>query len=350
MIYTVTLNPAIDRTIKLNSLNAGVLNVVEEALTNIGGKGINVSMVLKSFECDSIALGMAGGENGRHIAEGLKEAGIAHFFVDTGNETRTNIKIMEQDGTLTELNEKGAPVEGALVDVFIEEIKERLEADDIIILSGSVPAGVSTDIYAKLIKIAHEKGAAAILDGDGDLLLHGIEAGPDVIKPNISEFGKYLKRVGYLAEEETVGEQPEFRSESLTPSDINDYAENYNECAIVNAVKNIFGTKNISQIILSMGDKGAYFFDRNCEEYLYCNVPKVHVQSTVGAGDSVVAAWAYAMKEGYTFEESAYLAMAASAAAVETPGTKAPSRENIQAKRAGIELHRKLWRVTDVQS
>lgn len=346
MIYTVTLNPAIDRTIKLNSLNAGALNVVEEALTNIGGKGINVSMVLKSLECDSIALGMAGGENGRYIAEGLKEAGIAHFFVDTGNETRTNIKIMEQDGTLTELNEKGAPVEGALVDAFIEEIKERLEADDILILSGSVPAGVPTDIYAKLIKIAHEKGAAAILDGDGDLLLHGIEAGPDVIKPNISEFKKYLKRAGY-SDETQISEK---RSELSTENYADACADDCTEDIIIMAVKKIFSSKNISQIILSMGDKGAYFFDRNCDEYLYCNVPKVHVQSTVGAGDSMVAAWACAMKDGYTFEESAYLAMAASTAAVETAGTKAPSRENIQAKRAGIELHRKLWRVTDVQS
>ena len=320
MIYTVTLNPAIDRTIKLNSLNPGALNVVEESITNIGGKGINVSMVLKAFGCDSTALGMAGGENGRRITEGLKEAGIDHFFMDTQNETRTNIKIMEQDGTLTELNEKGALVDAVLIKEFVKEVKERIGEGDILILSGSVPTGVPATVYADLIKIAHEKGAVAILDGDGDLLLHGIEAGPDVIKPNISEFEKYLKRVGYLDEE------------------------------IVGSVKKLFDTKNISQIILSMGDKGAYFFDRNCEDYLYCKVPEVQVQSTVGAGDSMVAAWAYAMKEGYTFEESACLAMATSAAAVETAGTKAPSIENIHAKRAYIELQRKLWRVMDVQS
>ena len=335
MIYTVTLNPAIDRTIKLNSLKHGTLNVAEESLINVGGKGINVSMTLKTLGCDSTALGMAGGESGKYITEGLKAAGIPYFFMDTGNETRTNVKIMEQDGTLTELNEKGAPVDAALVDQFIEKVKNCLEADDILVLSGSVPLGVPTDIYAKLIEIAHDIGTVTILDGDGDLLLYGIESGPDVIKPNISEFEKYLKQAEYWDEKETIKVQSDFDTEG--------YEEEASaKTKIIKAVKKIFSTKNISQIILSMGDKGAYFFDRNDERYLYCNVPEVQVQSTVGAGDSMVAAWAYAMNEGYNFEESARIAMATSAAAVETPGTKAPSRESIEAKQVGLELHIRL--------
>lgn len=312
MIYTVTLNPAIDKTIQLNNLKPGELNVVEKSLTNIGGKGINVSMVLKELGAESTALGLTGGENGRYITNGLAKADIQHFFLDTGKETRTNIKIMDRDGNLTELNEKGAPVEQSLIDEFVEEIKERITEDDILILSGSVPAGVPATIYADLIKIAHSKGAKAILDADGELFSNGVEAEPDVIKPNISEFMRYMEKEGY----------------------------NFTKEQIIESVKQLFFKRNIPQIVLSMGDKGAYFFDIKSEEILYCNVLPVRVKSTVGAGDSMVAAWAYAMNKGYTFTESAELAMAASAAAVATAGTMAPDIAKIKELESQVCIRR----------
>ena len=325
MIYTVTLNPAIDRTIQLNTLKPGALNVVEKSLTNIGGKGINVSMVLKELGSESTALGLAGGENGRYITEELTRAGINNVFSDTGKETRTNVKIVEVDGTLTELNEKGAFVEESLVNEFVKEVEARITEGDILILSGSVPVGVPITTYADLIKIAHSKGAKAILDADGGLFSEGIKAGPDVIKPNISEYIRYLKKEGCFEEEVFFSE--DFLSERI----------------IIEGAKKLF-EKNISQIVLSMGAKGAYFFDRNSEEILYCNALPVQVQSTVGAGDSMVAAWAYALSKEYAFEKSVKLAIATSAAAVTTPGTMAPNIEKVKE----LESQIKARRITDV--
>ncbi len=301
MIYTVTLNPAIDKTIQLNGLKPGALNIVEKSLTNIGGKGINVSLVLKALGTKSMALGMAGGRNGRYIADGLTQSGIEHFFLNTGKDIRTNIKIMERDGTLTELNEKGASVEPVLVDEFVKEVKARIAEKDILVLSGSVPAGVPATIYADLIKIAHCKGAIAILDADGELFAYGVEAGPDVVKPNISEFTRYMKKEDTILSEEDI---------------------------IIEAKK--FFDKGIPQVILSMGDRGAYFFNAKGSHNYYCKALPVSVQSTVGAGDSMTAAWAHSMDKGYSFEESVKLAMAASAAAVSTPGTMAPTKEQIE--------------------
>lgn len=303
MIYTVTLNPAIDKTIQLNKLAPGELNIAEQSLTDIGGKGINVSKVLKSLGAKSIALGLAGGENGKNITDGLSKAGIHYYFLDTGHETRTNIKIMESDGRLTELNEKGAPVQQSLINEFVEEVQSRIKEDDILILSGSVPAGVGEGIYADLINIAHAQAAKVILDADGELFYRAVEAGPDVIKPNISEFRRYLLKEG---------------NKDILTEDI-----------IIEAVKKYFYEKNISNVILSMGEKGAYFFDKNNEKILYGNIVPVMVKSTVGAGDSMVAAWAYAMNRRYNFEKAAGLAMATSAAAVTTPGTMAPDADKI---------------------
>jgi len=325
MIYTVTLNPAIDKTIQLNTLKPGALNIVEKSLTNIGGKGINVSMVLKELGSESTALGLAGGKNGRYITEELTRAGINNFFSNTGKETRTNIKIMEKDGNLTELNEKGALVEESLVDEFVKEIEARITEGDIIVLSGSVPEGVPVTIYADLIKISHDKGAKVILDADGELFFNGIKAGPDVIKPNISEYIRYLKK-------ESSFDEAVFLGEDILSARI-----------FLEGVKNLFA-QNISQIILSMGAKGAYFFDRNSEEILYCNALPVQVQSTVGAGDSMVAAWAYALSKEYAFEKSVKLAIATSAAAVTTPGTMAPNIEKVKE----LESQVKARRITDV--
>lgn len=303
MIYTVTLNPAIDKTIQLNNLTPGELNIAEQSLTDIGGKGINVSKVLKSLGAKSIALGLAGGENARYITDGLSKVGISYHFLDTGHEIRTNIKIMESDGRLTELNEKGAPVPESLIGKFVEEVKGRIKKDDILILSGSVPPGVGEGIYADLINIAHAQATKVILDADGELFYRAVEAGPDVIKPNISEFRRYLLKEG---------------NKDVLTEDI-----------IIEAVKKYFFEKNISNVILSMGDKGAYFFDKNSAKILYGNIVPVMVKSTVGAGDSMVAAWAYAMSRGYDFDKAAGLAMATSAAAVITPGTMAPDTDKI---------------------
>lgn len=300
MIYTVTLNPAIDKTIQVDGLRRGMLNRVEKSLTNIGGKGINVSLALKALGEETIALGVAGGKGGRQIREGLLQEQIVSVFLETGKEIRTNIKIMEPDGTLTELNEPGNKITHDLVESLMEIIENRISDGDILVLSGSVPEGIPKTIYHDMIQLARKKGAKTILDADGELFVHGVEAGPDVVKPNKEEFMRY------------AGINPDCEEKQL-----------------ITAAASFFD-KGISCVILSMGSDGAYILDVEELKCFCCPALDVKVLSTVGAGDAMVAAWACAMARGYETRKAMCLAMAASAAAVATPGTMPPSPEMVQ--------------------
>lgn len=313
MIYTVTLNPAIDKTIQVARLEKGTLNRVQNSLINIGGKGINVSFVLKALEEQSVALGLAGGKGGRQIREGLLQEGITSVFLETSQEIRTNIKIMENDGTLTELNETGVEIPVELVDSFIQIVEARIGEGDILILSGSVPKGVPKTIYRDLIELAHRKGAKAILDADGELFTQGVEAGPEMVKPNYEEFLRYAGISRKCGEDRLIAE-----------------------------AKKLF-EKGISHVILSAGKDGAYFLDARESSCFYCPALQVEVSSTVGAGDAMVAAWACALARGYENEKAMRLSIAASAAAVTTPGTMPPVIEKVQ------ELERKVkWVVRKI--
>lgn len=301
MIITLTLNPAIDKTIETDTFEKGTLNHVTRTMTNIGGKGINVSFVLKELGTSSMAMGLAGGVNGQQIVEGLTQAEISHFFAMSENETRVNMKIMERDGTLTEINEAGAEVPAEQMDELLQKVKKQVQAGDILILSGSVPKGIPRTIYKDLIELAHMRGARTILDADGDLFAYGVEALPDVVKPNREELLRYGKLSSESTEEELFAQAQ-------------------------NLLK-----KGISTVILSMGAQGAVFFDTSLEEPIHFKALSVMVRSTVGAGDSMTAAWAYAMEHQYTVDEASRFAMYVSAAAVTTPGTNAPKIEQIEA-------------------
>lgn len=301
MIITLTLNPAIDKTIETDTFEKGTLNHVARTMTHIGGKGINVSFVLKELGASSLAMGLAGGVNGQQIVDGLTQAGIPHFFAMSEKETRVNMKIMESDGTLTELNEAGAEVSEEQLDKLLQEVNRQVQAGDILILSGSVPKGIPGTIYRDLIELAHMRGARTILDADGDLFAYGVEALPDVVKPNREE----LLRYGKLSPESTE-EELFMQAQALLK-------------------------KGISTVILSMGAQGAVFFDKSLAEPLYFKALSVMVRSAVGAGDSMTAAWAYAMEQQYTVEKASRFAMYVSAAAVTTPGTNPPTRKQIEA-------------------
>ena len=307
MIYTVTLNPAIDKTIQIGHFEKGALNRVEHCLTNLGGKGINVSFALKALGAESVALGLAGGENGRQIIQGLEDAHIENHFLETGMETRTNIKIMEKDGTLTELNEAGAEVSKDLAEAFCSLVEERVKKGDILVLSGSVPGGIPATIYRDLTYLAHEKGARVILDADGELFAYGVEAGPDVVKPNEEELHRYIMK---RQPEEQMQKQVQYLLE-----------------------------RGIKQVILSRGEKGACFFEAGLEEFWNCPAIPVEVCSTVGAGDAMAAAWAYAMDHTFSWQEAVKLAMAASAAAVTTPGTMSPTVEVVRSLEDKVRLN-----------
>ena len=278
-IITITCNPAIDKTI-----------YEDHTERNIGGKGINVSKVLKKMGTDSLCTGFLGKENGELVKDFLHEEGIEEHFISIEGRVRTNTKkIINQ--TLIEENEKGPDVS----EEKIRELKDYLSSvhGQITVISGSAPSNVNEHFYEELTALLKENGNYVILDCDKKLLANGIKAHPDVIKPNIEE-------LSYL--------YPEIKD---------------TEDAI-----RIAKTLPVDLCILSMGGDGALFIK---DKVRHCDALKVNYSSPVGAGDAMVAAAAYAAKKELSFEETITLCMAASAASVETDGSKAPEYDRIKA-------------------
>lgn len=298
MIITVTLNPAVDRTIYVDELNKGEVNKAISSIIDPGGKGINVSKVVKSLGHDTAALGFLGGDTGDFIKKALLEKNIIENFTIVEKPTRMNIKIVSSGtGETTDVNEPGGPISSDELEKFTADFKKTVKSGDIVVLSGSVPKGVPVDIYKDLTDIANEAGCRVILDVSGQYLSEGIKAKPYLIKPNIHEL------------EELLGEKLE------------------NEEDIIRASRNIINN-GVAIVCVSMGSKGALLIGRDF--IIHGNPVRVDVKSTVGAGDSLVGGMVSGLNESSTLEDAFKLGMTASVAAVMQVGTKAPSIEEIK--------------------
>lgn len=295
MIITVTMNPAIDKTVEIDALVQGGLNRIKKVEYDAGGKGINVSKTIRELGGHTIATGFLGGNNGRTIASVLKEKGIESDFIWVDGETRTNTKVFEENGALTELNEPGPTITEEKIEELMKKLLGYAGIDTLFVLSGSIPAGVPKDTYAKIIRAVHEKGSKVLLDADGELFRQGLEAGPDIIKPNRVELEEYAN-MDYRASEEELLK----------------IAEKFTE-------------KGVETIAVSMGKSGAMFVLK--ETKAKCPALSVKAHSTVGAGDAMVAALAYSWDEKLAEEEMIKLCIAVSAGAVTTIGTKPPAKE-----------------------
>ena len=274
MIYTVTLNPAFDKTVEIPTLTVDAVNRITNMRTDPGGKGINVSKVISKLGGQSIATGILGGNTGRAILSAMEDMKLTTCFHFVEGETRTNMKIIDPvNHTNTDINEPGMITDG-----------------DIAVISGSIPKGSPKDTYYVWTKAFREKGTKVILDADGDLLREGLKASPYMIKPNHHELSAL------------VGKQLE------TPEELAETA------------RSLMDEYGIVKIVVSMGSEGALYVTP--EDTVYAEGMKVPVGSTVGAGDSVVAALAVAEERGMDIEETVRLSMAAGAANVMCSGTQ----------------------------
>ena len=299
MIYTVTLNPAMDKTVVITSLTLDAVNRIEEMRTDPGGKGINVSKVISKLNGKSIAAGILGGSTGRAIENALKELGLETMFKFADGETRTNMKIIDPvKHENTDINEPGVIVSQEILEELRDAITEKLGKGDLVVISGSMPKGAPADTYYHWIKHFRENGARVFLDADGELFKTGIKASPYLIKPNnheLSQFaGRELKTTKELAE----------------------------------VARQMMSEYGIEKIVISMGGDGALYLTK--EECVYAEGLKVPVGSTVGAGDSVVAALAYAEEQGLNLEDTVRLSTATGAANVMCSGTQAAEYEVIE--------------------
>lgn len=202
MFYTVTFNPCIDYVVRVDSLKMGETNRASSEELQFGGKGINVSYILKQLGIESVALGFSAGFVGEALLRHLCEAGLKSDFVrlKKGN-TRINVKLKGENET--EINANGPEIsDDELTELLLK--LDKVTAGDTVILSGSVPKGVDTDIYAKIAEIVWNKGADTVVDATGELLLNTLKFRPLLIKPNKSELealnGKRLESVEQIVE------------------------------------------------------------------------------------------------------------------------------------------------------
>lgn len=253
MIYTVTLNPSIDFIVHVDHLEIGTLNRMKQDFKLPGGKGINVSRILKRIGISSTTLGFVGGFTGRFIEEWLTKEEINSNFTQVAADTRINIKL--KSGEETEINGLGPVIQ----EQEIAELKHQLaalSAEDIVILSGSKPAGLPADFYKELIKIVKEAGAEFVIDTTGAELFDALSDQPLLIKPNNHELAEL------------------YETSFSTIEDILPYGQRM--------LKD--GAKNV---IVSLGGDGALLFTGN--EIYRSNVLKRPLKNSVGAGDSMIA-------------------------------------------------------------
>ncbi len=294
MIVTVTMNPAIDKTVDIDRLQHGGLNRIQKVEYDAGGKGINVSKTIQELGGTSVATGFLGGNAGRTIESVLNEKGIQNDFITVDGETRTNTKVFEQTGEVTELNEPGPMISDGQIGQLMEKLEGYANAQTLFILAGSIPNGVDKGIYGEITRRVHAHGAKVLLDADGELFRNALDAGPDMIKPNRVELEEYA---GF------------------------DYRASVEE--LLETAKSLKG-KGIGTVAVSMGKSGAMFVRDGYE--VKCPALTVRAHSTVGAGDAMVAALAYAWDQQLDNEQTVRMCIATSAGAVTTIGTKPPTR------------------------
>lgn len=295
MVVTVTMNPAIDKTVEIDSLQPGGLNRIQKVEYDAGGKGINVSKTIHELGGESIATGFLGGNAGKTIESVLNEKKIQNDFIWVEGETRTNTKVYESNGNVTELNEPGPEIQKEQMEALFTKLEGYAGADTLFILAGSIPNGVDKQVYADITRLVHEKGATVLLDADGELFRNSLEAGPDIIKPNRVELEEYAG-MDYRASE---GE-------------------------LLQLAKGLM-EKGIGTVAVSMGKSGAMLIRPDYQ--VKCPALSVKAHSTVGAGDAMVAALAYSWNQKLSKDDTMKLCMATSAGAVTTIGTKPPTRE-----------------------
>ena len=254
MYYTITLNPAIDMLTKVENFELGKLNRTGESDYVIGGKGINISLLLNNIGKESKALGFIAGFTGNFIKEELKKKGIKSNFVETRGFTRINIKLTTEQET--EINSQSSKVAKENIKEFFDTLEE-LSDNDTVFLSGNIIPGMDSDDFAAIAKKVREKGAKLVVDSNKDMVLDTLKYKPFIIKPNEFELGEM------------------FGVKISNTEEIAKYAKKLQE----------MGAENV---LVSRGSKGAILFTNEGDVFT-ANTAMGKVISTIAAGDSMLA-------------------------------------------------------------
>jgi len=308
MIYTLTLNPAVDRELTVPAMEFDSVLRASESRVDFGGKGFNVSRLLRGLNESSTAVGFLGCNAGELLQKGLQSLGVGTDFVWVSDETRTNVSIVTQaHDHYLKANEKGPLVDEAKQKELLEKIDSLAKPGDWWVLAGSLPPGVTNDIYARVIQVLNKHEARAILDTSGESLRLGCAEKPFLVKPNAEE-AHLLTGLPMDTTDEIIAGAAEIRR---------------------------LGAQNV---VVSMGKSGALL--HTSEGTWLTHSPKIQEKNPIGAGDSMVGGLVWALTQQIPLKEALGWGVASGAATASLPGTEVGSRPLIEELFSRVQYER----------
>ncbi len=306
-IATVTLNPAIDQTVRVDHFRPDTVNYAQAMQFDAGGKGVNVASFLTDVGYTVAVTGFLGQDNVDIFEQFFASKHIDDQFVRIPGRTRTGVKIVDEaNQQTTDINMPGLPLPAEALDTLFKTIERLAASCDWFVLSGTLPPGVPLTTYATLITLLKGHGKQVALDTSRDALREGVLAIPTIAKPNIDELQQLTGRL-------------------LT-----------DEVAIEQAARQLLDS-GMQLVVISMGERGALFVDQ--ETSLIAVPPTVTVKSTVGAGDAMVAGLVAGQVQGLSLSDCARLATAFSLGAITSFGHNLPAPETIQSYFQQVSVH-----------
>jgi 1-phosphofructokinase family hexose kinase len=298
-IVTISLNPAIDQSVIVPGFAAGEVNRVERDQSDAGGKGVNVASFLADLGLPATVTGFLGHDNAALFEKLFARKDIADHFVRVTGSTRVNIKIIDEaQQRVTDINFPGRAVSAAELDTLRQRIVTLLPTHDWFVLSGSLPAGAPAGFYAELVSLLKRAGKYVVLDTSGEPMRQALAAAPHAIKPNITEL------------EDVLG------------------CRLRDEVDAVAAARELVG-RGIELVVISMAARGALFVD--ARQALLARPPDVKIESTVGAGDAMVAGLVAGRLRGLDLDACARLATATALGPLIQLGPRLPEYRAIEA-------------------
>ena len=283
-ILTITLNPALDLTVRLPQLEPGEVNRSQALQTHAAGKGVNVAQVLADLGHKVTVSGFLGEDNQQAFSALFTRRGFADAFIRVPGETRSNIKLAEDDGRVTDINGPGPHVNDLAQQALLDKLDQIAASHDAVVVAGSLPRGVSAQWLRELVLRLKALGLKVILDTSGEALKEGLSAGPWLVKPNGEELS------------EALGSPVDSVESQVTAA-------------------THLQTLGITHVVVSHGADGVNWFSRGAQT-LHAQPPKVRVASTVGAGDSLLAGMVHGLISGHSPEQTLRTATAIAAMAV----------------------------------
>ncbi|MBF9002684.1 1-phosphofructokinase [Vibrio nitrifigilis] len=304
-VVTITLNPALDLTGSLDTLNVGSVSLVKSANLHAAGKGVNVAKVLSDLGAEVTVTGFLGADNQEMFCQLFEEMGAKDEFIRIHGSTRINVKLVEESGEVSDINFPGIQVSPDDVEVFERTLLRLAQDHDFFVLAGSLPGGVTPELCASWIEKLHSLGKKVLFDSSRAALAAGLDANPWLIKPNDEELSQFVGR------------------ELVTAA----------QCRSAAAE---LANKGIDNVVVSMGANGTMWLNQG--QWLHAQPPRMNVVSTVGAGDTLVAGMCWGHMQKMQKEELITFATALSALAVTQVGVGVTNASELASLQKEIQL------------